>query len=101
MLAKLGWNYADDARLALTYEHYKNDRDFNEKSSVGGPFIPAPMKLAMFTIQILASCLQGAISSMRWNKLKSIYRARRSKIGLPSNDAIMWLSANPPMCPAM
>ena len=43
VLAKLGWNYADDARLALTYEHYKADRDFNEKSSVGGPFTPAPM----------------------------------------------------------
>ena len=43
VLAKLGWNYADDARLALTYEHYKSDRDFDEKSSVGGPFTPSPL----------------------------------------------------------
>ncbi|WP_110993250.1 TonB-dependent receptor [Pseudomonas sichuanensis] len=40
VLAKLGWNYADDARLGLTYEHYKDDRDQNILSSVGGPFIP-------------------------------------------------------------
>ena len=45
VLAKLGWNYADDARLALTYEHYKDDRDFNEKSSVGGPFTPSPLNM--------------------------------------------------------
>ncbi|GAB7527717.1 TonB-dependent receptor [Pseudomonas sp. 3A(2025)] len=38
VLAKLGWNYADDARLGLTYEKYKDDRDTNLKSAVGGPF---------------------------------------------------------------
>ncbi|MFJ3074740.1 TonB-dependent receptor [Pseudomonas sp. NPDC087029] len=40
VLAKLGWNYADDARLGLTYERYKDDRDQNILSAVGGPFIP-------------------------------------------------------------
>ncbi|OCT24142.1 TonB-dependent receptor [Pseudomonas putida] len=40
VLAKLGWNYADDARLGFTYEHYKDDRDQNILSAVGGPFIP-------------------------------------------------------------
>ncbi|MFF3701992.1 MULTISPECIES: TonB-dependent receptor [Pseudomonas] len=40
VLAKLGWNYADDARLGLTYERYKDDRDTNVLSAVGGPFIP-------------------------------------------------------------
>ncbi|NIF16296.1 TonB-dependent receptor [Pantoea sp. Cy-639] len=40
VLAKLGWNYADDARFGLTYEHYKDDRDQNILSAVGGPFIP-------------------------------------------------------------
>lgn len=39
VLAKLGWNYADDARLGLTYEKYKDDRDTNQKSAVGGLFI--------------------------------------------------------------
>jgi hemoglobin/transferrin/lactoferrin receptor protein len=38
VLAKLGWDYADDARLGLTYEHYKNDSDTNQLSAVGGPF---------------------------------------------------------------
>lgn len=38
ILAKLGWNYADDARLGLTYERYKDDRDQNILSAVGGPF---------------------------------------------------------------
>ncbi|WP_313431454.1 TonB-dependent receptor [Pseudomonas sp.] len=38
VLAKLGWNYADDARLGLTYERYKDDRDQNLLSAVGGPF---------------------------------------------------------------
>ncbi|MEJ5865749.1 TonB-dependent receptor [Pseudomonas farsensis] len=38
VLAKLGWNYADDARLGLTYERYKDDRDQNLLSVVGGPF---------------------------------------------------------------
>lgn len=40
ILAKAGWNYADDSRLAFTYEHYKDDRDLDQLSSVGGPFIP-------------------------------------------------------------
>ena len=39
VLAKLGWNYGDDARLGLTYEKYKDDRDTNQKSAVGGPFV--------------------------------------------------------------
>ncbi|KAA0946584.1 MULTISPECIES: TonB-dependent receptor [unclassified Pseudomonas] len=38
VLAKLGWNYAEDSRLGLTYEKYKDDRDINQKSVVGGPF---------------------------------------------------------------
>jgi hemoglobin/transferrin/lactoferrin receptor protein len=38
VLAKLGWDYADDARLGLTYEHYKDDVDTNQLSAVGGPF---------------------------------------------------------------
>ncbi|WP_085597354.1 MULTISPECIES: TonB-dependent receptor [unclassified Pseudomonas] len=38
VLAKLGWNYADNARLGLTYERYKDDRDTDQKSSYGGPF---------------------------------------------------------------
>ncbi|NWC83515.1 TonB-dependent hemoglobin/transferrin/lactoferrin family receptor [Pseudomonas putida] len=40
VLAKLGWNYADDAHLGFTYERYKDDRDQNILSAVGGPFIP-------------------------------------------------------------
>lgn len=40
VLAKLGWNYDDDARLGFTYERYKDDRDQNILSAVGGPFIP-------------------------------------------------------------
>lgn len=38
VLAKLGWNYADDARFGLTYERYKDDRDQNILSAIGGPF---------------------------------------------------------------
>lgn len=38
VLAKAGWNYADDARLGLTYEKYKDDRDTDQQSAVGGPF---------------------------------------------------------------
>jgi len=38
VLAKLGWNYADDARLGFTYERYKDDRDQDILSAVGGPF---------------------------------------------------------------
>ena len=38
VLAKLGWHLADDARLGLTYERYKDDRDQNQLSAVGGPF---------------------------------------------------------------
>uniref|UniRef100_A4Y0Z1 TonB-dependent hemoglobin/transferrin/lactoferrin family receptor n=1 Tax=Ectopseudomonas mendocina (strain ymp) TaxID=399739 RepID=A4Y0Z1_ECTM1 len=38
LLAKLGWNYNDSDRLQLTYEKYKDDRDSNQLSAVGGPF---------------------------------------------------------------
>ncbi|GAC1032918.1 TonB-dependent receptor [Pseudomonas sp. No.21] len=38
LLAKLGWNYNDTDRLQLTYETYKDDRDTNQLSAVGGPF---------------------------------------------------------------
>ncbi|WP_433769256.1 TonB-dependent receptor [Pseudomonas putida] len=38
VLAKLGWNYQDDARLGLVYEKYKDDRDTDQKSAYGGPF---------------------------------------------------------------
>ncbi|MVV49462.1 TonB-dependent receptor [Pseudomonas sp. PB120] len=38
VLAKIGWNYNDDARLGLTYEKYKDDRDTDQKSAYGGPF---------------------------------------------------------------
>ena len=38
LLAKLGWNYAEDARLGLTYEKYKDDRDTDLQSAIGGPF---------------------------------------------------------------
>lgn len=38
VLAKLGWNYNDTDRLQLTYEKYKDDRDTNQLSAVGGPF---------------------------------------------------------------
>ena len=38
VLAKAGWNYNDDDRLAFTYEKYKSRVDVNEKSAVGGPF---------------------------------------------------------------
>ncbi|CAG8865925.1 Hemin receptor [Pseudomonas fluorescens] len=38
VLAKLGWSYADDARLGFTYERYKDDREQNLLSAVGGPF---------------------------------------------------------------
>ena len=41
VLAKLGWDYADDARFGLTYEHYKDDRDTNQLSAVGGPYSTA------------------------------------------------------------
>lgn len=37
-LAKLGWNYGDNDRLAFTYEKYKDDTHTNQKSAVGGPF---------------------------------------------------------------
>ncbi|MEN4950157.1 TonB-dependent receptor [Pseudomonas proteolytica] len=39
VLAKLGWNYGEDNRLGLIYEKYKDDRDINQKSAVGGIFI--------------------------------------------------------------
>jgi hemoglobin/transferrin/lactoferrin receptor protein len=38
VLAKLGWNYSDDARLSLVYEKYKDDRDVDLKSAYGGPY---------------------------------------------------------------
>ena len=38
VLAKLGWNYGDNDRLAFTYEKYKDDTNTNQKSAVGGPF---------------------------------------------------------------
>lgn len=38
VLAKLGWLPAEDVRLGLTYERYKDDRDQNQLSAVGGPF---------------------------------------------------------------
>ncbi|MBV4554212.1 TonB-dependent hemoglobin/transferrin/lactoferrin family receptor [Pseudomonas sp. SWRI102] len=38
VLAKLGWNYSDDARLSLVYEKYKDDRDTDLKSAYGGPY---------------------------------------------------------------
>ena len=38
VLAKLGWDYNDDSRLGLTYEKYKDDRDSNQRSVVGGLF---------------------------------------------------------------
>ena len=38
VLAKVGWNYKDDARLGLVYEKYKDDRDTDQKSAYGGPF---------------------------------------------------------------
>ena len=38
VLAKAGWNYNDDDRLAFTYEKYKDRISVNEKSAVGGPF---------------------------------------------------------------
>ena len=38
VLAKLGWNYSDDARLGLIYEKYKDDRDSDLKSAYGGPY---------------------------------------------------------------
>ncbi|MBD9415373.1 TonB-dependent hemoglobin/transferrin/lactoferrin family receptor [Pseudomonas sp. PDM16] len=43
LLAKLGWNYNDSDRLQLTYEKYKDDRDTDQLSAVGGPFnAPTP-----------------------------------------------------------
>ena len=38
VLAKLGWTYGDNDRLAFTYEKYKDDTHTNQKSAVGGPF---------------------------------------------------------------
>lgn len=49
VLAKLGWNYGDESRLGLTYEKYKDDRDTDQKSAVGGPFgngVPLGMYLS-------------------------------------------------------
>lgn len=38
VLAKVGWDYSDNGRLQLTYENYKDDRDTNQLSAVGGPY---------------------------------------------------------------
>lgn len=38
VLAKANWNYDEEARLGLTYERFKSDRDQNVRSAVGGPF---------------------------------------------------------------
>ncbi|WP_312933635.1 TonB-dependent receptor [Pseudomonas sp.] len=38
VLAKANWNYADDDRLGVVYERFKNDREQNVRSAVGGPF---------------------------------------------------------------
>ncbi|MGE8067279.1 TonB-dependent receptor [Pseudomonas sp. NPDC089569] len=38
VLAKVGWDYKDDARLGLVYEKYKDDRDTDQKSAYGGPY---------------------------------------------------------------
>jgi len=49
VLAKLGWNYGEESRVGLTYEKYKDDRDTNQKSAVGGPFgngVPIGMYLS-------------------------------------------------------
>jgi hemoglobin/transferrin/lactoferrin receptor protein len=39
LLAKTGWNYNDDGRLALTYERYQSRAEEDAKSAYGGPFI--------------------------------------------------------------
>jgi hemoglobin/transferrin/lactoferrin receptor protein len=39
VLTKLGWNYGEDARLGLTYEKYRDDRDTVQLSAIGGPFV--------------------------------------------------------------
>ncbi|MBD1550970.1 TonB-dependent receptor [Pseudomonas typographi] len=38
VLAKAGWDYNDDGRLGLVYEHYKSDVDTDQKSAYGGPY---------------------------------------------------------------
>lgn len=38
VLAKLGWDYDEGARFGLTYEHYKDDADTDQKSAYGGPY---------------------------------------------------------------
>lgn len=48
VLAKLGWDYADDSRLAFTYEKYKSDIDTNQLSAVGGPFTGSGAGLNMY-----------------------------------------------------
>ncbi|WP_300732979.1 TonB-dependent receptor [Pseudomonas sp.] len=39
VLAKAGWNYNDNDRLAFTYENYNDKRDINQKSVIGGIFM--------------------------------------------------------------
>ncbi|GLZ85677.1 TonB-dependent receptor [Metapseudomonas resinovorans] len=38
VLAKLGWNHTDNARLGLVYEHYRDDVESDQKSAYGGPY---------------------------------------------------------------
>jgi hemoglobin/transferrin/lactoferrin receptor protein len=58
VLAKVGWNYQDDARIGLTYEKYKDDRDTDQKSAYGGPFVSG-------TPTIPASILPGGMYQWR------------------------------------
>ena len=46
VLAKAGWNYKEDARLGLVYEKYKDDRDTDQKSAYGGPFLDGKPTIA-------------------------------------------------------
>jgi hemoglobin/transferrin/lactoferrin receptor protein len=48
VLAKVGWNYAEDSRLAFTYEKYKSDVDTNQLSAVGGPFTPTGAGVGLY-----------------------------------------------------
>ena len=48
VLAKVGWNYADESRLAFTYEKYKSDVDTDQLSAVGGPFTASGTGLGFY-----------------------------------------------------
>jgi hemoglobin/transferrin/lactoferrin receptor protein len=39
VLAKAGWNYAEDGRVVFTYERFKGNSQAAVKSAIGGPFI--------------------------------------------------------------